>query len=104
MAEACLEAGIRPFWIHLPTSDRANRAESDFAGEAPAAQAAGFAALSIENPYLGKSLEEVALNPWDSHPNAASHHGIAHQLFATLQKRQDALQLGLKLRSPAHHE
>jgi hypothetical protein len=104
MVGACRKSSIVPVWILLPTSDRANRAEADFAAESPVAEAAGFRVLAIENPYRGKSLEDIALNQWDSHPNAASHRDIARQLFATLHKRQGALQLGLTLNRASDDE
>ena len=50
MIEACRKAGIVPVWILLPTSDRANRAEADFAAESPVAEAAGFRVLAVEIP------------------------------------------------------
>ncbi len=97
MAAACRARGIVPVYVFLPTTERVARGERDLAVERPVVEAAGFKVLVIENPYLGKPLEEVVLNPWDSHPGAASHGDIGRQFFESLRRQQDALQLGISL-------
>ena len=97
MAAAFRARGIVPVYVFLPTTERVARGERDLAVERPVVEAAGFKVLVIENPYLGKPLEEVVLNPWDSHPGAASHGDIGRQFFESLRRQQDALQLGISL-------
>jgi len=97
MATACRDRGITPVWVFLPTTERAARADGDLAAERPVVEAAGFKVLVIDNPYLGKPLEQVVLNPWDSHPGESSHGDIGRQFFASLRRQQAALQLSFFL-------
>jgi hypothetical protein len=106
LAAACRERGIIPVYVFLPTTERAARGARDLEAERPVVEAAGFKVLAIDDPYLGKPLDQVVLNPWDSHPGESSHGDIGRQLFASLRRQQDALQLGFTIHPdrPPDHE
>ena len=57
--------------------------------------------LSIEDAYGGRPTHELALAPWDDHPNAGAHRMLADALLEELVRHDEELGLGLSTpRSP----
>ena len=105
MGDACRANGIKPVWVFLATTKRIDRIESDVAEMMPIIEKAGFVPLVIEDPYRGRSFNQVVLNRWDAHPNKKAHRGIALQLLKTMRKEKETLGSGIgildeEVRSP----
>ena len=79
----CRQNGITPVWVLLPmTYERLE--DSDIAQHVAAAKAAGFTIISLKDVYNSAAPDELAIAPWDDHPNVLGHQLIAEQLYDAL--------------------
>ena len=84
-----------PAWLEFASQHLNEFGTADVAEMLPIIENAGFIPLVIEDPYRGRSFEQVILNRWDAHPNTKAHRGIALQLLKTMRKEKERLGLGL---------
>ena len=79
----CRENGITPVWVLLPmTYERLG--DSDIERQIAVAKAAGFTTISLKDVYNSAAPDELAIAPWDDHPNVLGHQLIAKQLYDAL--------------------
>jgi len=83
ITDICRENGIKPVWVLLPmTYERLT--DSDIAEHLDVAKAAGFVTISLIDVYNSAAPDELAIAPWDDHPNTLGHRLIAEHLFNSL--------------------
>jgi hypothetical protein len=83
----CRDNGITPVWVLLPmTYERLK--DSDIERHVAAADAAGFTIISLKDVYNSAAPDELAIAPWDDHPNVLGHQLIAAHLYEAIQKRE----------------
>jgi hypothetical protein len=82
IVEVCRQRGIDPVWAYLSTPGVVIDEEAE--GLVTAARDAGFLVLDIRDAYGGHSDSDLAVAPWDSHPNAFAHRLIADRLYRAL--------------------
>jgi D-alanyl-lipoteichoic acid acyltransferase DltB (MBOAT superfamily) len=83
VAEQARGMGARPVWVYVPLAMETTDAIPELTGRA---RAAGFRVLDIPEMFLGHDENELALAPWDNHPNAAAHRIIADRLLQALER------------------
>ncbi len=90
MVEACRRQNVTPVWVLLPmTYDRPLPEET--AAEAALARAAGFTVISLEDVYDRVDPADLAIAPWDNHPNQLGHRLIAEHLYRGMQAHHDLI-------------
>jgi hypothetical protein len=78
--------GIIPVMALLPmTYERLN--DSDIERHITAARAAEFIIISLKDVYNSASPDELAIAPWDDHPNALGHQLIADHLYHAIVEK-----------------
>jgi hypothetical protein len=83
ITSTCREHGVTPVWVLLPmTYERLK--DSDIERHVAAAQAAGFTIISLKDVYNSAAPDELAIAPWDDHPNTLGHQLIAEHLYQAI--------------------
>lgn len=94
IANSCIEKGIKPVWIFLPTIEGImNEPANDRKRVEQFAVNAGFFIISLEQVFTNQDTKEIRVAPWDMHPNAKGHQLIAEMLYSKLINYAD--QIGL---------
>jgi hypothetical protein len=97
VADDVRDMGARAVWVYVPLALETTDGIAELTG---AARAAGFTVLDVPEMYLGYDENELALAPWDNHPNAAAHHVIADRLLAALGRDPTLLGRARSAQSP----
>ena len=89
IAAACARSGIEPYavYLHHPVGEPDSQQERPLALFEKHARAAGFTFLALTGDLtFGRAREEreLALAPWDRHPNPRGHRMIADELLRQL--------------------
>jgi hypothetical protein len=58
--------------------------DSDIEEHVAAAKAAGFTTISLKDVYNTKAPDELAIAPWDGHPNVIGHQLVADDLYRAI--------------------
>jgi hypothetical protein len=96
------EAGIEMVWIYLPgTLEKSEQAEERKAMQMEFARQAGFRIIDLTGVYGDVDRSEIAVAPWDSHPNALGHRMVAEMLYERLKETEE---LGLWSKAPPPNE
>jgi hypothetical protein len=86
----CRDNGITPVWVLLPmTYERLK--DSDIKRHVAAAKAAGFMIISLKDVYNSAAPDELAIAPWDDHPNVLGHQLIAEHLYEAIIRNREII-------------
>jgi D-alanyl-lipoteichoic acid acyltransferase DltB (MBOAT superfamily) len=90
IAEMAREADIELVWVYLPgTTEKPDQAAERKALQMEFARKAGFRIIDLSGVYAGVDPSEIAVAPWDSHPNAQGHQMVAKMLYERLEEAED---------------
>lgn len=86
LAEECRRRGIDAHLVFIPTLIESSEPAQYRRDVAAKAEEHGFAFHDLEHAFQHvRSPEELAIAPWDGHPNARGHQLIADELFEGLR-------------------
>jgi hypothetical protein len=90
IVESCLERGIVPVWVFMPTPEL-NMPMENIEKLNRQAENAGFLVLDLSDVYAGYDVPSLWIAEWDHHPNADAHKIFADRLFDTLLVHTDKI-------------
>lgn len=97
--EYCTRDGAKPVWLWLPVNKPSHPEFAEVrAKQQAAAEALGMVSLTLDGAYGDHTIEELAIAPWDEHPNALGHRLLADALMLQLEQHSDEIGLGLRQR------
>lgn len=89
IAETSLRNGIVPVALYVPlTHEDPVRSKPRRENLLEMTRHAGFHILSVEDAFQGRNRDDLAITPWDNHPNAFAHRLIADGIVSALEREQ----------------
>ncbi|MEZ4701193.1 MAG: hypothetical protein R2834_12725, partial [Rhodothermales bacterium] len=91
----CIERGIPLVVLYVPTTEEINGLDPERAPDLiRILEETGIPTLMIDEPYRGRTADEVQLRPWDTHLSKIGHEVVADRLYDVLVEHSDELKLG----------
>jgi hypothetical protein len=85
MVRLAREAGALPVWIYLPRITELVPDRAQVGALRAMAEEAGFITLDLSGLWGDQVVDELAIAPWDMHPNARGHEILAERLVELLR-------------------
>jgi hypothetical protein len=96
IVELCGRDGAKMGWVWIPVNKEPDPLhEEAYQLRRPQIVELGMVPLSLKDAFDGHQPDELAVAPWDEHPNPKGHRLLAEALIRELEKNSDALGMGL---------
>ncbi|MDZ4701761.1 MAG: hypothetical protein SH809_18760, partial [Rhodothermales bacterium] len=91
----CIERGIPLVVLYVPTTEEINELDPERAPDLlRILEETGIPTLMVDEPYRGRTPDEVQLRPWDTHLSKIGHEAVAERLYEVLIANDSLVKLG----------